>query len=279
MSSLYVSDLDGTLLTSEAKLSETTRRELTDMLNVGLPFTVASARSVVSMQAILDGLPLRLPVIEFNGAFISEPHTGRHLATWAMEGAVAERVVAMAWEAGVPPFLSLFDGRRDRLQYVKTTNVGMQWYVHNRQSVGDKRLEQVADLSLGLREQVVCITLIEREGLLHELAGRIRAECGPRVDALVQRNIYSPDWLWLTVRSEKATKAAALRYVAGELGVDLADVTVFGDDTNDIPMFETAGRAVAVENAVAELKRCADEVIGPHESDSVVEYLRQHWPG
>ena len=57
----------------------------------------------------------------------------------------------------------------------------------------------------------------------------------------------------------------------------MADVTVFGDMVNDISMFRAAGRSVAVANADEELKAHADEVIGPHTDDSVVEYLRRQW--
>ena len=52
-------------------------------------------------------------------------------------------------------------------------------------------------------------------------------------------------------------------------------MTVFGDEINDPPMFRAAGRGVAVENAIAELKAIAHEVIGPHHEDSVVQYLRR----
>ena len=56
----------------------------------------------------------------------------------------------------------------------------------------------------------------------------------------------------------------------------LGQAIVFGDEANDIPMFEIAGRGVAVENAIPELKRIAHEIIGPHHSDSVVRYLLTH---
>ena len=59
----------------------------------------------------------------------------------------------------------------------------------------------------------------------------------------------------------------------------LSDVTVFGDYANDIPVFQAAGWAVAVANAQEAVKRHADEVIGHHEEDSVVRYLRNHWTG
>jgi hypothetical protein len=68
----YVSDLDGTLLRSNATLSSYSKKILQQLLHEGLHFTVASARSVFSMWPILDGLRLSLPVIEFNGAFISD---------------------------------------------------------------------------------------------------------------------------------------------------------------------------------------------------------------
>jgi hydroxymethylpyrimidine pyrophosphatase-like HAD family hydrolase len=55
--------------------------------------------------------------------------------------------------------------------------------------------------------------------------------------------------------------------------VTLDQTTVFGDEVNDIPMFELAGRGVAVDNAILDLKRIAHEIIGPHHSDSVVRYL------
>ena len=66
--SLYVSDLDGTLLDRNARLSDITRYGLTRLLDAGLTFTVATARHVSSVRQILEGLPLQLPVISSNGA-------------------------------------------------------------------------------------------------------------------------------------------------------------------------------------------------------------------
>ena len=57
---LYVSDLDGTLLQDDATLSPRGRALLTELLDDGVPFTVASARSIGSMGPILQGLDLSL---------------------------------------------------------------------------------------------------------------------------------------------------------------------------------------------------------------------------
>ena len=59
---LYISDLDGTLLADNAALSEASHRGLLRILQAGVPFTVASARSIVSIRHTLGELPLTLPV-------------------------------------------------------------------------------------------------------------------------------------------------------------------------------------------------------------------------
>ena len=72
MGSVYVSDLDGTLLRDDAVLSSFSRGTLSEMLDAHLLFTVASARSVTSIRKVLAGLEFHLPVIEYNGSYITD---------------------------------------------------------------------------------------------------------------------------------------------------------------------------------------------------------------
>lgn len=65
--SLYITDLDGTLLQNDGTLSAFSKSGLKQMLDHRLPITIASARSIASMKPILDGLTFHLPVISFNG--------------------------------------------------------------------------------------------------------------------------------------------------------------------------------------------------------------------
>ena len=98
--SLYISDLDGTLLRSDATLSPYSRTGLQRLLQEGIAFTVASARSAVSMRPILDGITLTLPIIEFNGAFLSDLATGRHLLVNSIEPAIADNLYQLIRHAG-----------------------------------------------------------------------------------------------------------------------------------------------------------------------------------
>lgn len=274
---LYAVDLDGTLLGDDARLSATTHRILAGLLADGLPLTVASARSVVAIRQLLAGLPLPLPVIEFNGAFLSDASTGEHLWTQALEPPLARAVYAAVRDAGHMPFVSTCDGRRDRLYAPPSANPGMAWYVGDRQANGDQRLTPVEDVSVGLGEQVVCLTTIAEEAPLIALERELQGRWGDRIQLHVQEDRYFRGWFWLTVHDCRATKDQAVRRLLEQPGLEGAEVVAFGDEVNDLGLFGLADRAVAVGNAVPELKDRADEVIGPNTEDSVARYLQQEW--
>jgi len=89
----------------------------------------------------------------------------------------------------------------------------------------------------------------------------------------LMENQYSPGWYWLTANDYRATKDQGIKIVLDRLGISPKELTVFGDNANDIKMFKLAGKAIAVNNATNELKNCASEIIGSNEEDSVVKFI------
>ncbi len=274
---LYVSDLDGTLLNTQGVISPHTRDTLADLLRRGLRFTVASARSVVSIAQLLADLPLELPVVELNGAFISEP-SGRHLHTQAIGSALKHGIYLHIQGAGYLPFISTYDGRRDNIYHAGIQNPGQRWYYEDRVRMGDPRLRPPRPLLDVLEEEVICFTLIDREEGLRALQRELESLYGPCLRIHLARHLYCPGYSWLTIYDARATKAHGLKRLLEMLGEDARDMTVFGDDVNDIDMFQMAGRAVAVGNAIPEVKACAHEIIGINDEDCVAVYLRNTYP-
>lgn len=270
---LYVSDLDGTLLDAGGKLSETSRALLSGMLINGLQFTVASARSVWSIGQMLEGLLITAPVIELNGAFVSDVSTGRHLVINSLSDAVKHAVYLEIQAAGFLPFISTFDGERDNLYHSSILNDGMQWYLDDRTAIRDPRLRPPRSLDTILDEQVICFTIIDREEKLKPLEERLRRLYGDLVNLHLYRHLYSSGWHWLTVHDARACKSRALKALLDMLGLQSSDLTVFGDDVNDIAMFEQAGRAVAVSNAIEPVKERAHLLIGSNCEDSVAKFI------
>lgn len=79
---------------------------------------------------------------------------------------------------------------------------------------------------------------------------------------------------YVEITAPAVDKATGLAVVAAELGIAAAEVAVFGDMPNDVPMFGWAGwRRVAVANAHPEVLALADEVTGSNDIDGVASWL------
>ena len=277
MTTLYVSDLDGTLLRNDATLSQYSLTKLQQLIMDGLHFSVARARSVVSMQTILAGLDLRLPIIEFNGAFISDLHSGRHHIVNAIQSDIAESIFGDIEQKCQTPFISTFDGVEDHLYYSESSNAGEHWYVKNRIEHGDSRLCLTNNLINSFKEQIVCLTVIGGNEALSELELELRESYGIFVEIHHFENAYSPGWHWLTIHDKRATKDQAIRTMMDAYNLIDHELIVFGDQANDIKMFQDASHAIAVSNADDEVKSHATRVIGSNEEDSVVKFIENHF--
>ena len=272
---LFISDLDGTLLSDEGNLSNFARKKLNKLIKRGLQFTVASARSVISMQNILEGLNIKLPVIEFNGAFITDLKTGKHIVINEINPEIKFDIFKIIKKYDFVPFISSFNGKKDLLYYENIQNEGCRWYVNDRIESKDSRLTKVEELYDTLKEHTICFTIIGTKGKLKKLNMELVKKYGDKIELHLIENDYSPGWYWLTVHDAKATKDQAIKELVKITGHKLDDLIVFGDNANDIKMFNLASIAVAVDNAKDILKKDADEIIGDNNSDSVVKYIHK----
>ena len=92
----------------------------------------------------------------------------------------------------------------------------------------------------------------------------------PEIDFAYYKDSYSDDWL-VEIYSHTASKANGAREVKEIVRAD--SITAFGDNLNDIIMLKGADTAVAVENAVPQVKEIADVIIGNNNDDSVVKFI------
>lgn len=76
---LYVSDLDGTLLNHEAKISLYTKNTINSLINKGLNFSVATARALDPTLKMLDGMKLSIPIILLNGVLIYDTNSKEYI--------------------------------------------------------------------------------------------------------------------------------------------------------------------------------------------------------
>lgn len=273
MNRVYISDLDGTLLRNDATLSDYSRRSLTKLINDGIKFTVASARNIYSIKEILGDLPLELPIIGGNGAYVTDYKTGEHFIVNYIYNEICFELLDIIKKYDCKPFISSYDGKKNNLYYEETNNYGMEWYLEDRIKAKDKRLKQVKDLRKIFKEDIVGFTMMNRKENLMELIEYLQRTYSDVLEIHAMDNQYSPGWYWLTINDKKATKREGINNLIKRENLEGYEIVVFGDNINDMPMFMGADRAIAVENAKEELKKYAVEIIGKNEDDSVIDFI------
>ncbi len=268
MKTLYVSDLDGTLLRSDQKTSEYTNETINALVRDGMLFSYATARSWHTAHKVTDGLTAAFPLIVYNGAFIRDNASGKHLLENFFETDPAERMIRELIAGGVQPIVYAFIEGEEKFSYQKDAVNAATWeFILSR--TGDSRERPVADAEELMNGKIFYFSCIDEPEKLQPFYERyaMAHRC------YYHRDIYSKEQ-WLEIMPQKASKANAILQLKELLGCDR--LVVFGDGINDLDMFRIADEAYAVENAVPELKAAATAVIGSNDEDGVAKWLREN---
>lgn len=273
MKTLYVSDLDGTLMQPDARISAEAVRMLNAAISEGKLFTVATARTPATVAGILRDVDMRLPAIVMTGAALWHPSDGHYSRLRHFDSEAARRVLEIYSETQTSSFVFTLDDDMLDIYHVggRLTDI-QQAFVDERVASPYKRFHISSDgadtLPDDLSKVILLYTMLpdakafSTYGLLKEVAG-IRPQ--------YYHDIYGPETGILEAFSDRATKAKAMRSLARRVGADR--IVCFGDNINDLPMMAEADLAVAVDNALPEVKEAADIVIGPNTSDAVAKFI------
>lgn len=270
---LFVTDLDGTLLNGKQRINPQSIEIINSLIEKGLLFTYATARSLASASIVTEGLNVRVPVVTFNGTFICEASTGKILSQEMFNEVEIEKIKAVLESYGVSfQVYSLINHVEKVSWFTEKENEGIRRYAEERK--GDKRLRPVKDgkeLYKGNMFYFSCIGEKEELKPVYDVFSK-----DERYRCILYQDIYSTDF-WCEIMPANATKANAIKKLKENMGC--SRVISFGDAVNDIPMFEISDEAYAVENAVEELKALATGVIAGNEDDGVAIWLKENAEG
>lgn len=262
---LFVSDLDGTLLNKHDRINPESIKIINDLVSKGMLFTYATARSLSSASVVTQGLSTDIPVIVYNGAFILHPATGEILSREGFLEEETEEIIEVMDKFHISPLVYSFVENVEKVSWsVSKENEGIRRYLNLRK--GDRRLRPISSRKELYQGDMFYFTCIGEKDELQPIYD-ILAQDG-RFRCTIQQELYRPEY-WCEIMPAKATKAEAIRKLKEIRRCDR--VVSFGDAINDIPMFEISDECYAVENAVDELKAIADKVIGSNENDGVAK--------
>ncbi len=268
---LYVSDLDGTLLDTHGCFPKAWTARLNRLIERGLKFTIATARNYDSVHPILHGVNLQLPVILFNGAYLTHFVTGENLE---QSNYIKREVVYELLEMVAPleqdPFVYTFD-ERHRLYYRNATNEGSGEYLKSLE--GDGRLHYVDEYQFPDSERIAGLLLIDTPATLEPVHQAVGKRFPDDLNTYFAKDIARPKFHWLQMFHHHADKGRMLRTLSRHLDTPLSQIVVFGDYLNDLEMFEIAGKSIAVGNALPEVQSASHQVIGTNDQGAVLDYL------
>lgn len=270
---LYITDLDYTLLQDDATLSDTSRDGILRIIEAGIPFTIATARSHQSVTEILGDIPLQLPVITINGAFINDWRSGDVQHLFHLEDELREGILDVLLSHDMHPYMSAYGSQQHKLFYKELQNEGMKWLHRDRTEAQDPRLTELSNYSQLKGHQVVSMTAIDLSDQIQIVHDVLRKRFTSQIKLHHYTNPYHPEWQWMNIQDKTSSKGAAAQILLDKLKLTPSELTVFGDQANDISMFQVAGTACAVSNAHHSLQPHATQTIGTNTDNSVIKYI------
>jgi len=239
-----VFDLDDTLLGPDKRISPRDHAALVAARATGIRLVYATSRP---LRAVRRFLPAELLegalVVSLNGAIASRDD--RILSRTPLGFPAAPAMDLLRALPGVVLTLET-----DGLLFATNHPAEARWLDQVQQAARD----QILPLESVDPASAVKISLDGQGTSLLDLAARI-GQIGLRA-------IPCMGGTFLNVVHPDVDKASTLAHVLTSEGIASADVVAFGDDLPDLGMLAWAGTAIAMGNAISEVKAAADEVVG-----------------
>lgn len=266
---LYISDLDGTLLDPAGEITEKTAEIINSLAGKGLDFTFATARTIYSAGVITAGLDISTPCILMNGVCIYDLKKRKYISVESVSQELSARVISMFEEHGVECFMFRICGKKLTTYYTRLTERVMASFAEDRQRNYGKPFVQCLDMRDVTDGEAIYFTAMSDHDRLLPICSAVRDTAG--LDCAFYEDTYTGKW-YLEIFSSGASKANGVKKLRKLCGFD--KVVCFGDNLNDLSMFEQSDVRIAVGNARDEVKSAADIVIGSNDRDGVAEYLK-----
>ncbi len=269
---LYLTDLDGTLLAPQGIVSDFTQTHLNALLDRGLPLSCATARTAASAAPILRALHFSLPLILLNGTCLYHLGAGRYESVQYLLDDAFRGILALCRDAGIHGFFHTVESDRLSTYYTEIDTSAAREYMEHRKKHFGKVFTPLSDFASLRGQGVVYFTYTNTKEALDPWIDRIRKI--PHTKFEYYEDIYHPGFQYLEIFDEHASKYNAALALAKSRG--FTRITAFGDHKNDLPLFAAANHCIAVENAIGELREIADEICPPNTQDGVCRWLMQN---
>lgn len=257
---IVASDLDGTLLSPDHRLTIYTKKTLQSLTARGINFVFATGRHHIDVAQIRDNLAINAYMITSNGARVHNP-SGKLVFSHNIDKDIALELFKIAHE---DPKILTNVFRKDTW-FINRNRTDQENFF--RESIFNYQIYKQEDLS----GNEVCKVYYTSDNYtsLMMLENTLNSRWGNRINVSFSMPVC------LEVMAGGVSKGRALDRVAKLLGYSLNDCIAFGDGMNDKEMLKMAGKGCIMKNAQQRLKNLLPEleIIGTNKDEGVPNYL------
>jgi HAD superfamily hydrolase (TIGR01484 family) len=253
---LVASDLDGTLLRSDGKLSARTVEAVRACESAGIAVVLATGRPPRWVHAIGDELGHDGVAVCANGALVYDLAARTVLRSHLLEPAVGAEIVHRLRHA--------FPGALFAVETVEHLGLEPGWETAWTPPPGTRFADALELVEVPMVKLLARVDGHDVEAALDRLGREL---------AGLAEVTWSGGKHLLELSAPGITKGVTLAEVAAGLGIAAAEAVAFGDMPNDLDMLRWAGRGLAVANAHEVVRAAADGVIGANDDDGVAAEL------
>jgi Cof subfamily protein (haloacid dehalogenase superfamily) len=258
---LVISDVDGTLLTHDKRLTDASRAAVAALAQRGIGFTITSSRPPRGLHMFVEPLALKLPMGAFNGGVIVDPDM-RVKSRQLLPAAVAVQALAVLESFGVEPWVFTAE----------------QWVIRTRDAARvafEERTIRVApvvatDLAPYLSQLGKIVGVSDDFAQLARCEAAMQSALGQSAGAVRSQDYY------LDITPPGVDKGTFVDAMARMTGIETSAIMTIGDMGNDIPMFRHDGPSVAMGNAPPEVKRAANHVSRSNEDEGFAAAIERY---
>lgn len=274
MKELYISDLDGTLLQPNVELSIETIQKLNRLIDNGLHFSIATARTAASVTQILKPLNLSIPIILMNGVAIYDLNNNEYLKVHPLPVSQYDTIASILEHHKLSPYIYEIKSNKLSTYYTSVKNSAMKEFMDERISKYNKPFTKISNIKSAKSEHAIYFAVLDTKENLDAAYEEIKKL--DDISIAYYRDIYFDDDIYfLEVFSNKATKYNGLKYLEETYHYD--KITSFGDNLNDLPMFEASTISCAVSNGKDLVKERATYIIESNIDNGVANYIEKNF--
>lgn len=269
-----VLDIDGTLLTSEKKISPLTKESLIKAQKKGIKLILASGRPTTGMWDISKELEMEKNnglLVSYNGSKVVDCQSATELFNQPMTMEVGKQVLEHLKQFDVAVMI-------DKGDYMYVNDVFKGWIDYQGKPLniieyeargGKYKLCEKDDLADFLDTPINKILTAGNPTYLAEVSEQMKNPFKNQLNCVFTAEFY------FEFTAQGIDKAKALDTVLSPLGIKRQDIMAFGDGHNDRTMLAYAGMGIAMDNAVDDLKKVADRGTGSNDEEGIVTILKE----